>query len=130
MLLRRALTVSLARTDFRIVHIALVGSRLELIVEADNRLALARGMQGFQVSAAKLLNRAARRRGAVFPDRYRMRVLTTRVDVRDAIGRLPDLRRTEAWPQTHLLVLELARAAHAHVPIARRWIRTRADEHA
>ena len=122
--LRRALHLSLARPDFRIVHIAVVGSRLELVVEADNKLALARGMQGFQVSAARSLNRAARRRGTVFPDRYRMRVLTTRVDVRDAIGRLP-LARTNAWPQTWLLTLELAGVRST---ASRRWIRSRADE--
>ena len=94
-------------------------SRLELIVEADDKLALARGMQGFQVSAAKSLNRAARRRGTVFPDRYRMRILATRTDVRDAIGRLP-LQRTDAWPQTWLLRIE---APTLH----RGWIRGDGD---
>ncbi len=120
--LRRALAVSFARDDFRIVHIALLRSKLELIVEADNKLALARGMQGFQVSAAKTLNRMAHRRGTVFPDRYRMRVLTTRAEVRDAMGRLP-LARTDAWPETQLLVGELAARA-----LPRRSMRTRADE--
>ncbi len=118
-LLRRALTLSLGRTNVRIVHLALVRSRLELIVEADDTLALARGMQGFQVSAARSLNRAARRRGTVFPDRYRMRILTTRIEVRDAIGRLP-LVRTDAWPQTWLLRIE-----RAHV--VRAWIRGDGD---
>jgi hypothetical protein len=112
--LNRALTLSLGRANFRIVHLALVRTRLELIVEADDKASLARGMQGFQVSAAKSLNRAARRRGTVFPDRYRMRILATRVDVRDAIGRLP-LARTDAWPQTWLLRVETA----SH--IADRW---------
>jgi hypothetical protein len=112
--LNRALTLSLGRTNFRIVHLALVRSRLELIVEADNKLALARGMQGFQVSAAKSLNRAARRRGPVFPDRYRMRILATRVHVRDAIGRLP-LAHTDAWPQTWLLRVEAT-------AVTRQWI--------
>ncbi|HEX5062384.1 MAG TPA: hypothetical protein VFV99_23595 [Kofleriaceae bacterium] len=125
--LRRALDLSLARTDFRIVHLAVVASRLELIVEADDKHALARGMQGFQVSAAKWLNRAARRRGTVFPDRYRMRILATRVDVRDAIGRLPDApsARTAAWPETWLLSAELAVTSERS---QRRWIRSRADE--
>jgi hypothetical protein len=111
-LLRRALAVSLGRTNFRIVHLALVASRLELVVEADDKVALARGMQGFQVSAARAFNRAARRRGTVFPDRYRMRVLATRALVRDAIGRLPPARdniATRAWPQTWLLRVELGR---------------------
>jgi hypothetical protein len=69
--IERALTRSFARTDFRIVAVAIARSRLDLVIEATDRLALARGMQGFQVAAARYLNAAARRRGTVFPDRYR-----------------------------------------------------------
>lgn len=106
---RRALAVSLARTDFRVVRWAARHDRLELVVEADDRLALARGMQGFQVSAAKSLNRLAGRRGTVFRDRYRMRILKTRLEVRDVVGRLPAIHRA-AWPETWLLRIELSRA--------------------
>jgi hypothetical protein len=119
-LLDRALALSLGRASFRIVHLAVVRSRLELIVEADDQVALARGMQGFQVSAARALNRAASRRGTVFPDRYRMRILATRSDVRDAIGRLPRAR-TAAWPQTWLLRIE------APARIAWRWVHGAGD---
>jgi hypothetical protein len=123
--LRRALHLALARADFRIVRIAVLRDRLELVVEADDALALARGMQGFQVSAARSLNRAARRRGCVFADRYRMRILTTRSDVRDALGRLPiaAASRTDAWPETYVLRVELARRTLPHG-----WIRSRADD--
>jgi len=69
--LDRAIDLSLDRGDFRIVDLAFARSRLELVVEAEDRHALARGMQGFQVSAARALNRLARRRGSVFLDRYR-----------------------------------------------------------
>lgn len=93
--LRRAVSLSLARTDFRIVRLALSASRIDLLVEADDRLALARGMQGFCVAAARALNRAARRRGTVFPDRYRPAILRTRAAVRAAIASLPP-RHTEA----------------------------------
>jgi len=121
--LQRALERSLARADFRIVHIAIQRRRIELVVEADDKTALARGMQGFQVSAAKWLNTSQHRHGTVFPDRYRMRILPTRTAVRDVLGRLPQLARTDAWPQTWLLRIDgpLARTA-------RRWIRSRADE--
>lgn len=126
--LRRALTLSLARADFRIIHVAFHRRRVELVVEADDKTALARGMQGFQVSAAKWLNRSVGRRGTVFPDRYRMRVLTTRVDVRDVVGRLP-LARTDAWPQTWLLRVEAPpHASGARRERPRRWLRSRADE--
>jgi hypothetical protein len=109
--IRRAILKSFARTDFRVVHLAVLRSRLELVVEADDKTALARGMQGLQVAAARSLNRAASRRGNVFPDRYRARILNTRSIVRAAIAHLPTSRSREAWPCTWLLVTELARAS-------------------
>jgi len=119
--LRRATHLSLARADFRIVHLAVLPNRIELIVEADNKTALARGMQGFQVSAARWLNREASRSGTAFPDRYKMRILTTRPDVKGAIGRLPQARSV-AWPETWLLRVDALPRSNRH------WFRTHADE--
>lgn len=54
-------------------------------------MALARGMQAFEISAAKRLNRAlredggARGRGTVFPDRYHATILTSPRQVRHAL---------------------------------------------
>lgn len=128
--LRRAVALSLGRADFRIVHIAPLRGRVELVVEADDKVALARGMQGFQVSAAKALNRLTGRRGTVFPDRYRMRILRTRIEVRSIVCGLP-LAPTSAWPETWLLRIELAlaRSSRPHdSPPRRLWLRSRADE--
>jgi REP element-mobilizing transposase RayT len=61
---------------FRIVHLSIQSNHVHLLVEASSRAALARGMQSFQISAAKWINRAVskrsgkRRRGSVFADRY------------------------------------------------------------
>jgi hypothetical protein len=113
--LRRAVITSLARPDFRIVRLALRPSRVELLVEADDRLALARGMQGFQVAAARALNAARSRRGTVFPDRYRPSILRTRRAVRAAIAALPPRHPEPALPSapapalTWLLRIELGR---------------------
>lgn len=107
--IRRALVISLGRADFRIVHLAIVANRIELVAEADDRLALARGMQGFQIAAARALNRRAGRTGTVFPDRYRPRILRTRPAVRAVLAGLSTERA--AWPQTWLLVVELAPSA-------------------
>ncbi len=74
----RAIDNTHVRADFRIVDVGVTGRRdrddhgLELVVEADDRMALARGMQGFQVAAARALNALASRRGTVFADRYRV----------------------------------------------------------
>lgn len=83
--IRRALQTSLGRSNFRIVRLTVRAARLELLVEADDKHALARGMQGFQVAAARRLNSALRRRGTVFPDRYRATILPTRTAARAAV---------------------------------------------
>ena len=44
------------RADCRIVHISIQGNHLHLLVEADDRMSLARGMQAFQISAARRIN--------------------------------------------------------------------------
>jgi hypothetical protein len=104
---RRAFHRSLARGDFRIVSLVIRRHRIEALVEADSATSLARGMQGFQVAAARHLNRAHRRSGTVFPDRYRMRVLATRAAVRDALASLSPTTRT-TYPCTYLLRRALA----------------------
>lgn len=89
----RALALAGGRVDFRIVHVGVrVAAReasVELIVEAADRQALARGMQGFQVSAARSLNRVVRRRGRVFADRYQARALVSGAARAQAIAGLP-----------------------------------------
>jgi REP element-mobilizing transposase RayT len=81
---REATLTTARREDFRIVHLSIQRTHLHLIVEAEHKDALAVGMQGFQISAAKHLNAAIsrgkpgpRRRGAVFPDRYHAEIITS-----------------------------------------------------
>jgi len=79
---------------FRIVHISIQRTHVHLIVEADHKLALSSGMQGFQISAAKHINRAyseragleRRRRGSVFPDRFHQEIITTPRQARHALA--------------------------------------------
>ena len=50
----RNASIAAARSErFRIVHISLQRSHVHMLVEAEHKGALARGMQGFQISAAK-----------------------------------------------------------------------------
>jgi REP element-mobilizing transposase RayT len=90
--IRWATLTAARREDFRIVHLSIQRNHLHLIVEADDKRALARGMQGFAISAAKLINsalldrRGRRRTGTVFPDRYHLRVLKTPTEARHAIA--------------------------------------------
>jgi hypothetical protein len=65
-----------------------------MLVEADNKLAMSRGMQSFMISAAKHINRAhsdklgleVRRRGAVFADRYHQEIIETPRQARHALS--------------------------------------------
>ncbi|MCE9575680.1 MAG: transposase [Deltaproteobacteria bacterium] len=83
---RRALEVSYQRRDFRVCHVSVQATHVHLIVEADTHMALARGMQGFQVACARRFNAQARRRGGVFADRYHPRPLRTLREVRNGLA--------------------------------------------
>src|SRR5882724_2029659 len=91
--MRTASIVAAVRERFRIVHISLQRSHVHMIVEAENEAALARGMQGFQISAARNINaalgdkrRGLRRRGAVFADRYHLEVIASPTRARRALS--------------------------------------------
>jgi REP element-mobilizing transposase RayT len=89
---RRALRTSLARSDFAVTHASIQREHIHLIVEAHDEVALARGMQGLQIAAARYLNgavsieRGTPRRGRVFVDRYHARILKTPREVRNAVA--------------------------------------------
>jgi len=91
--IREATLTTARREDFRIVHLSIQRTHVHLLVEADHKDALASGMQGFQISAAKHLNAAIsrgrpgpRRRGTVFPDRYHAEVITSPRQARHAMS--------------------------------------------
>ncbi len=88
--MREATITAALRERFRIVHVSLQRTHVHMIVEADGKLALARGMQGFQISAARNINTALgdkhrRRRGKVFADRYHLEVITSPTRAHHAI---------------------------------------------
>jgi len=91
--IREATLTTARRERFRIVQLSIQRNHVHLIVEADNKEALAAGMQGFQISAAKHLNAAIskgkpgpRRRGSVFPDRYHAEIITSPSQARHALS--------------------------------------------
>jgi REP element-mobilizing transposase RayT len=80
--MRDATITAALRERFRIVHISLQRTHVHMIVEAEDKAALARGMQGFQISAARHINTplgdgVRRRSGKVFADRYHVEVITS-----------------------------------------------------
>jgi REP element-mobilizing transposase RayT len=73
------------REGFRLIHFAIMGNHIHLLVEANDRVRLARGMQGLGVRIARRLNDMMRnRRGRVVGDRYHARILKTPTEVRIA----------------------------------------------
>jgi REP element-mobilizing transposase RayT len=91
--IRRALkTVAYHHGIFRIVHFSLQRDHIHLLVEADGKFCLSRGMRSFQIAAAKHLNRELtpkgkrRRRGRVFVDRYHVMEIDSVARVCNAVS--------------------------------------------
>ena len=61
----RALGEVQERFGVRIVHYSIQGNHLHLIVEADDRESLAKGMQGLAIRIARAINRLFARAGQV-----------------------------------------------------------------
>jgi REP element-mobilizing transposase RayT len=95
---------------FRIVHVSIQSNHVHLLVEADHKMALSRGMQSFQISAAKHINReysvraglAERRRGSVFPDRFHQEIITNPTQARRALSYVLNNWRKHREDQTRM----------------------------
>lgn len=115
--IREATHVAARREDFRIVHLNLSSDEIDLLVEADSRHGLTNGIRGFQISCAGqikrvLTARTGQQRSGVFPDRYRLRVITTPEEADAAIASVVKSETDDfvVWPpRTTLLSEGLAR---------------------
>jgi REP element-mobilizing transposase RayT len=90
--IRWAMIATFTHERFRIVHISIQREHMHMLVEADDAESLSAGMQGFEISAAKLINAAitertgTKRRGQVFPDRYHAEIITCPTQARNALS--------------------------------------------
>ena len=82
--MERAMYAGALKGGFRLVHYAVMGNHVHLMVEAADRVKLARGMQGLGVRVARGLNRLMRRSGRVLGDRYHAHILKTPSEVKRA----------------------------------------------
>src|SRR5712691_1802367 len=73
-----------AKKDFRVVHYAFEKDHIHLIVEASDRVALSKGMQGLGIRVAYAINALMGRSGNVVPDRYHARILVNPTMARNA----------------------------------------------
>jgi REP element-mobilizing transposase RayT len=83
--LERAFALGADRFGLRLVQYSIQSNHLHFAVEARDRRALSRGMQGLLVRVARALNRLSGRTGSVFADRYHAHVLRTPREVRCAL---------------------------------------------
>jgi REP element-mobilizing transposase RayT len=83
---RAAVATCLGRRDFRIVHLSIQSNHVHLLVEADDKRALANGLRAFMISGAKRLNAVRGRRGQVFTQRYHAVQIGTPLQARRALA--------------------------------------------
>jgi REP element-mobilizing transposase RayT len=74
------------RGDFRVCQFSIQRDHLHMVVEADGKEALARGMKAVAARFARAVNRVFRRKGAVLFGRYHLRLLRTPREVRNALA--------------------------------------------
>lgn len=74
-----------SKESFRILHFSVQGNHVHLLVEADDRTALSRGLQGLSIRIARRINALLGRRGVFWGDRYHARPLRTPREVRQGL---------------------------------------------
>ena len=81
----RAAIAAGQKDHFRVVEFNVLWDHLHFIIEADDEVALARGMQGLGVRIARRVNKHVGRTGKLLAERYHARQLRTPREVRIAI---------------------------------------------
>ena len=74
-----------ARSWFRVVHFSVQANHVHLLVEADDKASLSRGIMGVAIRMARAVNRVLERHGNVWSERYHSRALKTPREVRNGI---------------------------------------------
>jgi REP element-mobilizing transposase RayT len=82
--IRRAFAPTV-RAWFRIVHFSVQVDHVHLLVEADDKRSLSRGLIGAATRLARAVNRVLGRRGHVWDDRFHARALKSPREVRNGI---------------------------------------------
>ena len=82
---KKAFRYGCDRFGMRLIEFSVQSNHIHLIVEANDRRALSKGMQGLLIRLAKQINRVCERSGHVFADRYHEHILKTPAEVRNAV---------------------------------------------
>ena len=123
-----ALRVAGDRFDVRVTQFSVQGNHIHLLVEAPDRRALGRGIQGLSIRIARGLNRMMGRTGRVFDDRYHARVLCTPTEVRRAMhyvlenARKHGAQRGETYALDYVDPYSSAGVPDLGLPTAQTWL--------
>ena len=72
-------------THFQVVHFTIQKDHLHLIVEANDKRGLSRGVGGLEVRIARVINTVLGRKGCFWSERYHRRDLRTPTDTRNVL---------------------------------------------
>jgi REP element-mobilizing transposase RayT len=120
--IERSLRAAREQLGVRVVHYSIQGNHLHLIVEAQNRAALARATQGLAIRIARALNALTGAHGSVFADRYHARALVSRREVRNAVRYVLQNYRHHAREQLPARWIDPLSSAEAPVALPRTWL--------
>ncbi len=84
--LRASLRRACERHGFRVCHYSIQRDHVHFVIEANDKLALAKGMKSVAARLARAVQRVFRRQGPVLYGRYHLRVLRTPREVRSALA--------------------------------------------
>ena len=115
--MQRAMYAGALRFGFRLVHFAVMGNHVHLLVEAPDQSALGRAMKGLGVRIARALNRVMKRQGRVIGDRYHAHILKTPSEVKRARSYLLTNAR-EHYGYAHVDAF----VSRVPVVVARTWL--------
>ncbi len=82
--LREAIRLA-QRQSFGVRHFSIQSNHVHMIVEAKDRQALSRDVQGLAIRVARTIDRVLGRRGAIWADRHHRRDLATPREIRHAL---------------------------------------------
>jgi REP element-mobilizing transposase RayT len=121
-LVRAAFAAQNGRFGLRLNQFSIQGNHIHLIVEADGRDSLTRGMQGLSIRLARSLNRLMQRRGKVLADRYHAHLLRTPSEVRRALDYVLDNARRHFGARAAIIDCYSSAAPGAEVASAHSWL--------
>ncbi len=83
--LRHAFVHGCSKGRFRICQFSVQGNHVHLVCEADDALALARGIQGWKIRVTRRLNKLWHRSGTLWDDRYHAERITNLRQLRNTL---------------------------------------------